>query len=128
MFQIDETVVVGALGGNITHEFGALDAAYQYAIADHQRRLTEAIAKPLSTSTSSLSAESAQDAVHLSSPLTTCPIALVSDNNVVVVVIDSLTSVTLSALDFNVRCGVLPFGGSRPRVTTRGLRWNLCTH
>ena len=83
-----DIVVLGALGGNITQEFGAINALCSLT----------------------------NEAVRIS---------LVSDHNVLTVLLAGRNEISLSPVGFNVRCGLIPLGEPVDNVTTTGLKWNL---
>ena len=107
-------VVAGALGGNLTQEFGALDTLLRFALAPRTRSVDIALVSDhyvvfVVNGNADNAGSSAGDASGRAT-----------------------STFELSPLGCVVQCGLLPLGSRVPGVSTSGLRWNLgalrCTH
>jgi hypothetical protein len=106
---------MGALGGTISHEFGAMHSLFSYGFG-RRRRL------------STFERVSGDDLGMI------IPLTLISDDNVLFMIGQGDGSMTTSNMrtvlrltprdSHNVQCSLVPLCGS-VRVTTDGLRWNM---
>lgn len=123
--KIEEIVVLGALGGSVSHEFAVLNSLYRYSTMQYSlMRLKRAT----TTTTTTMNNDNA-------------PMVLISDENIILM-IDGCSSSSLKSSNVfvktelsvsrvggggveNVRCSLIPLGQTVVNITTKGLKWNL---